>query len=111
MKKLYEGASVVSVIIFMMIVVGGFFFGITTHKDDSRRSKKIEKNAEKERAEKNKRYEEQMTKKIEEVEPIPIIFDPLWNYYDPDTDSYYPIPGRQRNAIRKNSSSEEESGF
>ena len=93
MKKLYEGASVVTAIFFLIVVIGGFIFGTKTHSDKSKYKAKVEKKLEKAKREKDKQFYDQLPDYSRDLEYNLKMNDPLWNYYDPDTDSFRPIQG------------------
>lgn len=93
MKRLYEGASVVTAIFFLVVVIGGFLLGTKSHHDKSKHNAKIEKKVEKAKREKDKQFYEQLPDFARDLEYNLKMNDPLWNYYDPDTDSFRPIPG------------------
>ena len=98
MKRLYEGVSVTSVIFFLIIVVGGFIFGTKTHKNKSRHTRKVEekveKKVEKANREKDKYHQDQMSDTAEELEYLRKMHNPLWNYFDEETNRFKPIPGK-----------------
>ena len=110
MKRMYEGASAVSVIFFLIIVVGGFLFGTKTHIAKSNNKRKTEKRvskAERRDAERHrdavKDVDDSHRKTVQdleaELEYLRKMNDPLWNYYDEESDSYVPLPGKYKDDI------------
>jgi hypothetical protein len=105
MKRMYEGASAISVLFFLIIVVGGFLFGTKTHIEKSKNKQKIEKKVSKSEKRDAERYnstiremDDSNRKTVQdleaELEHLRKMNDPLWHYYDENSDSYVPIPGK-----------------
>ena len=105
MKKMYEGASAISVVFFLIIVVGGFLFGTKTHIEKSNNKRKTENKvskSERKRDERHKKnaesmekiYQERDKEREEELDYLRKMNDPLWHYYDEESDSFVTVPGR-----------------
>lgn len=101
MKRLYEGASALSVAFFLIIVVGGFIFGTKIHNDKSRHRKELREKVNKTDRYKDKVHKKELESVERELEYLKKMNDPLWHYYDEESDEFLPIPGKYNVDIPK----------
>ncbi len=89
MKKIFEGASITSAILLILTVACGFIFNVKGQKDRAKSQRHEEKMLEKA----EKRFNIQRSKDKEELQHLRKLNDPLWHYYDTETEEYKVFPG------------------
>ena len=78
MKRLFEGATVVSAILLLLTTASAFIFNIQTQKAKSKRDRKVEKIIE----DHEQRHRDSVRRLQEENEELHKERDPFWHYYD-----------------------------
>ena len=103
MKRLYEGASVVSAILLLLTAAFAFIFNVHRQQDKIKHRRNEQKNIEKVERQKDRSCERYIEEKdqeraseLEELNRLRKLQDPLWNYYDPEEEEYIVLPGRYR---------------
>ena len=94
MKRLFEGATLTTIILFLIIVAGGFIFGTSKQVSKARHRSKSDKRLEKSERKKDEQYKELQQKSREEIEYLHKMNDPLWHYWDDKAEKFVPIPGK-----------------
>lgn len=100
MKKLLEGASLFSVFLLLLTATTAFIFNVQNQKASSRKRKKYEKlinkqeNNKKNSHEKIREIQKEKDKMKGELEYLRKMNDPIWNYYDIETNRTKVLPGR-----------------
>lgn len=82
MKKIYEGASVVSAILLLLTAASAFIFNVKTHTDKRKVQRKEERKAEKRMEEQRRRHKDNLSPIQAELEYYKKLDDPFWHYYD-----------------------------
>ena len=90
MKRLFEGATVVSAILLLLTTASAFIFNIQTQKAKSKRDRKVEKIIE----DHEQRHRDSVRRLQEENEDLRKEKDPFWHYYDPEKGEFNTLPGK-----------------
>lgn len=96
MKKLYEGASIVSAILLVLTAASVFFFNVNNHKQKRKAKRHEHKMESKKESDFQKRIkqinrENEHTRK--EIEYYKKLQDPFWHYYDEEAQEMKVLPG------------------
>jgi len=93
MKKVFEGASVVSAILLILTAACAFIFNVKSQKDRSKERNRADRQIEKAEKKKDSHYSQQLRelekekeKSDGELEHYKKLNDPFWKYYDPEED-------------------------
>ena len=103
MKKIFEGASIISAILLILTVACGFIFNIKNQKNRTKGRSNEEKKNYHIQQKKDQYYnkglkegEDEKKEMEEELEYHKKLLDPLWHYFDPEEDEFKVFPGKYR---------------
>ncbi len=101
MKRVFEGATLVSVILLILTAACAFIFNVNNqknkHKEQRRSARHIEKEAKRKDSQYSKKIhqtEREKGKAQDELDEYKKLRDPLWNYYDPEDEDFKTLPGK-----------------
>jgi uncharacterized protein HemX len=101
MKKVFEGASIVSAILLILTAACAFIFNVKNQSDKSKERKRAERHIEKSEKKKDSHYSQQLRdlekekeKSDEELDHYKKLNDPFWHYYDPEKGEFNTLPGK-----------------
>lgn len=101
MKKVFEGASVVSAILLVLTAACAFIFNVKNKGDKAKEKRRANRHIEKAEKKKDSHYgqeirklEKEKEKSAGELDHYKKLNDPLWHYYDPDEGCFKSLPGK-----------------
>lgn len=94
MKKIFEGASVISALLLILTTACVFIFNVKNKQAKASQRFKLERKKEKELQQQKQHYEKKISPLQQELEKHKKLDDPLWHYYDPEDQAVKVKPGK-----------------